>query len=845
MKLDDWLGRFAEVVEERDGWVVPCPAHTDSHPSLRVAVSDAGKVLLKCRAGCRTDDVLRALNMTWRDLEGVEPGDVPTRATSRDVPASPADVARLAVTLDRWTEALWSETDLEAAAVFDYARDRFGLSDDDVKRLGLGYAPVATYDADGNVTNGGLPGGPRLVVPFRDGDGVPRGYQARSVVRGAKVRWLGAKSPDGASWAKVGWLPGEAGWSEVVVTEGPGDGLTACAVGYDVVFVRGAGLADTVADEVAQLAAGRPVVVCGDADPAGDRFARKLAAALASRGIESVRKVRPPFDGDDLTDWRTRDPQAFAEEFVRAIANADDPGGLRTRVAAWTADDLTDIAAARKLKAHFEAQGSGVRYSPEAGFFILDGGVWRQDKLDAVRTHAQEVARTIFDEVDQLEAAATAIEDAGDPNGEAKAIRKQLGKLRTFAKHVNSSKGLDSMIRELQALKGVAADVNDFDRHHHLVACVNGVVNLRTGELLPHDPELLLTRKVDVRYDPNASAPRWERFLREVFPGERHRELPAYVRRLVGYGITGETAEQCFAVLWGGGANGKSVFTDTLTEVFRELTVTTPFSTFEDRGSGGIPNDLAALKGARLVMAAEGEQGRPMAEAVLKRVTGRDLISARFMRKEFFEFRPTFLLMLATNFKPQFRGQDEGLWRRVKLIPWERYFRPEERDHRLGQKLLDEREGIFAWAVRGAVEWYRDGLKDPDVIRDATAEYRQTQDALAGFLPGVMVIDPDAGRMTGKVLFDAYLQWADDENLPGKDRWTRRTFFSALEERGAIKKRDSRGVVFDGIRRARQTDAVPDHVDTDADDGTEAPPLAHSPGESPITITGPSLDDAL
>lgn len=827
MILEEFLRRFTAVVDERDGWVVPCPAHHDSRPSLRIAVGDSGAVLLKCRAGCDTARILDRLGMTFADLAAVDAASAPARARSTSAPAGPAQVAALAARLDAYAEALRQDTD-EAAATADYARARFGLSDDDIDRLGLGLATD-------------LGGGPRLVVPFRDRDGVPRGFQARALAPRAHVRWIGPKSPHGASWARVGWLPGEAGWSEVIVTEGPGDGLTACAVGYDVVFVRGAGLASSVADDVAALADGRPVVICGDADSAGDAFSRTLGAELAKRGL-SVRKVRPPQDGDDLTDWRKHDPESFATEFIRAVQAAQDPGGLRTRMAAWTDVDLTDVAAARRLRVHFESLGSGVRYSPEAGFFILRDGVWRLDKLDEVRTHAQIVARSIWDEVAELADALEAVEQAGDPDGEAAKLKRRIGQLRSFAKHANSTKGIDAMTKELRALQGVAVDVNEFDKHHHLLACRNGVIDLRTGELLPPDPGYLITRRVDLDFDPDAQAPRWEAFLREIFP--RHAEMPDFIRRLVGYGITGETAEQCFAVLWGTGANGKSVFTDTLTEVFRELTVTTPFSTFEEKPSGGIPNDVAALKGARLVMAAEGEAGRPMAEALIKRVTGRDLISARFMRREFFEFRPTFLLMLATNFRPQFRGQDEGLWRRVKLIPFERYFAPHERDHQLGETLKAEAAGILAWAVRGAVEWYRGGLADPTPIVEATKEYRQTSDALAGLLPGVLVFDPE-GRITGKVAYDAYLTWADEENLPPKERWTRRTFFAALEERGAEKKKSNAGVYFLGLRRTRPTDAVAD-TESEIPSGEQCTPEA-PPADSqgvPI-ITGPSLDDVL
>lgn len=828
MTLADLIAKLDDVETTADGYLVHCPAHNDSKQSLRLTVSDAGKVLLRCRAGCKTEDVVKALGITMRDLATMTAGDVDftTRATSQDVPASPADVAALAVKLDRYAEAL-REMAPEAEEAFDYAADRFGVSLDDAKRLGLGYADD-------------LGGGPRLVVPFRDRDGVPRGFQARSLAKDAAVRWLGPKSPDGASWAKIGYFPGSAGFDEVLITEGPGDALTASsALGFDTIGIRGAGLAANpavIADLVAMLG-GREAVVAGDGDPAGRRFSATLAEALAAHDLRV--KVLDLPDGLDLSDWRAADPAKFYAQALRAIAEAEPIKSRSAALLAWDEDrySLSDLGGARYLRDYIESLGSGVRYTEEVGFYLLEDGVWRKDDRQAVRTHAQGVADLVRD------LARTASTEA-TRDGASEADKKRAGRLNRYAAHVQTSRGIDAMLRELQAVHGVPASVGDFDQHPDLLACRNGVVDLRTGELRPHDPALLLTRRVDLDYDPAAKAPRWEAFLDEVFPA--YPDLPAYMRRLVGYGITGHTTEQCFAVLWGTGANGKSVYTDTLTEVFRELTTTTPFSTFEDRASGGIPNDLAALKGARLVMAAEGEQGRPMAESVLKRVTGRDLIAARFMRKEFFEFRPTFLLNLATNFKPSFKGQDEGLWRRVKLIPWERFFAPAERDHRLGDKLLAESEGILAWAVQGAMEWYRGGLQDPDIIRSSTKEYRETSDALAGFLPGVFIHDTQAGRVDGKLLFDEYLKWADEENLPGKERWTRRTFFGALEERGMTKRKTNKGIAFDGIRRARQTDMVPDHAEPERAeaalpaDSYSVPTLTEAP-----TVSGADLDSIL
>jgi len=835
MQLPDLLTRL-DAVEEGDGWLATCPAHADSHESLRIAVSDkSGNVLLKCRAGCSTADVVKGLGMSMRDLATMGAGDTAPerRAISTALPATPAAIASLAMRLDGYAEALVGPHDPETIpeSVYEaarYATDRFGVMLPDIERLGLGYVDD-------------IGGGPRLVVPFRTPEGVARNFQARALEPDAAVRWLGPKSPEGGSWSKLGYFHGAAGWPEVLICEGPGDALTGVALGYDTIGIAGASHAGNpaIVDEVASWVGHREAVIAGDGDPAGRRFAAQLAEGLAARDVRvRVLHVR---DGYDLTDWRADDRDGFARSVIRAIAEAAPVKSREASLLAWDEErySLSDLGGARYLRDYIESIGSGVRYTDEVGFLLLDEGVWRKDDRQNVRTHAQAVADIVRDLA--LEASKAAKPKDDDDEAPA-SLKRRAGRLNRYAAHVQTTRGIDSLLRELQAVQGVPASLEDFDKHEHLVACRNGVVNLKTAELMRHDPNLLLTRRIELDYNPAAKATRWEAFLDEVFPA--YPELPAYMRRLIGYGITGSTAEQAFVVHWGKGANGKSVFTDTLTEVFRELTVTTPFSTFEERPSGGIPNDLAALKGARLVMASEGEAGKRMAEAVLKRVTGRDLISARFMRKEFFEFRPSFLLMLGTNAKPEFRGQDEGLWRRVKFVPWERFFAPHERDHKLGAHLLAEAEGIFAWAVRGAVEWYASGLRDPDVVRLATKEYRETSDALAGYLPGMFVKDEaNAGRVTGKALFDAYLEWADEENLPQREVWTRRTFFGALEERGLVKRKTNQGIAFEGVRRARRVDLV--HESDTSPEVAQADVSAEA--SSPLThiITGADLDSVL
>jgi putative DNA primase/helicase len=787
------LGRFTQVSEEPDGgYLAVCPAHPDSRPSLRIWRGDDLKVRLTCRAGCETKNVVKAAGLTWADLFDAT-GDGATVPKEKPKMVGPANVVAL---------RMWLESRSLTADAAAYAGTRFGLSPEDSARLGLVASPANPTRVDGNFPDFLSPSFlrfPRMVVPLKGFDGVIRGAQGRDLSGKCPGRWLSLSNPEGQRWAPYGVFRGEAGYGVILVTEGPGDALTAVSVGYDAVAIRGASLVnnpETLA-ELADGLRGYQVIVCGDNDPAGQGFTLTVSEGLAGHGIDAY-ALTLPVSGDDLTSWRERDPSVFPSALHAAVKSARPVKG-RAQVEA------------EHRKAEVAHRTGAVQVSSDQGADaarILGELVTTYGESDAMNAHAL-VAWTdgrikyasglgyfVWDGVTWVKSA-TRVRQEIHAMGAALVLAGCLPESRGFTMTTR----IDALMTELRSVPSVHVDAEEFDAKPHLLSFSNGVVDLRTGKLRAHDKGDMLTVSLPLEFDPMAKAPRWEQFITEIFPGNA--DLVGYVRRLVGYGITGNTSEQCFAVLWGKGANGKSVFTETLTDVFGRITKTTPFATFEDKGSGGgIPNDLAALRGARLVMASEGESGKPMSEAVLKRVTGKDKVTARFLRQEFFTFAPTFLIMLATNHKPKFKSQDEGLWRRVKLIPFNRYFAPEERDYDLDRKLRVEAAGIVAWAVRGAVEWYANGLKDPESISAATKEYRATSDALAGFFPGVLEEAPESEVLPGADAYNAYRDWCEAEGLKSTEVWSRKAFYGAMEERNVMKKKTNKGIALVGVRVA-------------------------------------------
>ena len=250
---------------------------------------------------------------------------------------------------------------------------------------------------------------------------------------------------------------------------------------------------------------------------------------------------------------------------------------------------------------------------------------------------------------------------------------------------------------------GIYRALADFDCDPMLFNVANGTLDLRTGTLRPHSRDDRLTRMVDVPYDPDARAELWHAFLWRITA--QRVNLYKYLQRLVGYCLTGKVSEQVIVFLFGIGANGKSVFCETVAALLGEYGMQAQPELVMARRHGGIPNDVAALRGRRLAQMNETTQGSRFDEAKLKHLTGGDSLTGRFLHREFFDFRPTHKLIIRGNHKPQISGTDDGIWRRLHLVPFEVQIPEAEWDRSLADKLRTELPGILLWAVQGCLDW--------------------------------------------------------------------------------------------------------------------------------------------
>jgi len=284
-------------------------------------------------------------------------------------------------------------------------------------------------------------------------------------------------------------------------------------------------------------------------------------------------------------------------------------------------------------------------------------------------------------------------------------------------------------------------------------------------------------------------------FLERIMNGNQ--SLIGFVQRIIGYSLTGDTREQCFFVLYGEGQNGKTTFLETVKASLGDYAKQTSTETLMLKRSGSIPNDIARLTGTRCAIAMETESGKRLAEGLIKQLTGSDTVTARFLFKEWFEFKPTFKILLGCNHKPQIGGTDLAIWRRIKLIPFTVTIPEKEKDKKLLDKLRKESPGILRWAVEGCLSWQKQGLGEPSEVKAATEKYQREMDALGQFLTDCCTQKPGV-QVGASEVYEAYRWWCKRN---GDNPKNRTVFGRSMSQKGFKRGKDSqsRRVVYLGI----------------------------------------------
>ena len=356
----------------------------------------------------------------------------------------------------------------------------------------------------------------------------------------------------------------------------------------------------------------------------------------------------------------------------------------------------------------------------------------------------------------------------------------------TGAKLTNEVSGLQreprirAVINLAKSEPGISMEPQELDAHPELLGVRNGAVNLRTGRLRPNEPVLYITKYVDIEYHESATCPLFKSFLHEIFQNDG--DTIDSVHRLAGLTMTGCADEEVIVFCVGTGANGKSIFGNIMTSIMGAHAVTAPPSLLAARRSDdhGPRSDLAMLHGARLVSINELPGGMMLDETVAKQLAGREPISARFLHKEFFTFKPQFTPWVRTNHRPIIKGTDNGIWRRIAIVPFLRTFSPNEQDHGLEKKLRTEKEGVLAWLVEGAKLYLRSGLKHSHSMKAGLNQYRDDSDLLGEFLADYTISEPDA-EVEQSSLFVDYKLWCERNQLRPVSK---RILTEQLRERG-------------------------------------------------------------
>lgn len=504
---------------------------------------------------------------------------------------------------------------------------------------------------------------------------------------------------------------------------------------------------------------GATVIVIADNDKPGRDHAHRIQQTIPTARIVTAAAGKDV--SDHLAAGHTLD--TLLPLLVDPQDNAPEPEEPPTA--------FEDLDNAKRLIAK---HGNSLHYvKPWDRWLYWSPPVWREDTICHTEALAQETTDQLLQEAIQVP----------DEKLRARMLREIQAAKR--------SSRIAGVLRQARARPGVPIEPDQVDADTNAFNVQNGTINLQTLQRHPHDPAALITKSSPADHNQNAQSPQWNTFLQRVLPDPATRE---FLQRAVGYSLLGGNPDQILLILYGSGANGKSTFLEITRTLFGDYGQQAPPETFLAKNEG-IPNDVARLRGARFVAAVEIGEGRRLNEPLIKRMTGGDTMTARFMRQEFFEFQPQFTPWLATNHKPEIHGTDEAIWRRIRLVPFTETIPPAERDGNLKDKLRTELPGILNWALDGCHAYQQDGLAEPETVKAATAEYRADQDDIGAFITDTCQEGPTQ-RCLASDLYNAYREWTKTN---GTDPMTAQSLGRRLTERGYTRNRDRLGRGWQGI----------------------------------------------
>ena len=429
--------------------------------------------------------------------------------------------------------------------------------------------------------------------------------------------------------------------------------------------------------------------------------------------------------------------------------------------------------ALRLLREH----GRDIRYLPAwKKWLVWNGKHWETDEGGAlVHEKGLESVHNIYDEMLNTD------------------DYRERNEIENFGKISESYRRREAMVKTAQLIKALNIRADDLDKNPWLLNVKNGTINIKTGEFREHRQEEMITKIATVDYDPTADCPLWKQFVREVMNFKP--DLITFLQTAAGWALTGNIAEQTMFIFYGSGANGKTTFLNTIMDLLGDYALASPIETFMKKSNDQNTNDIARLRGTRFVSTTEAEQGQRLSEPLIKKITGNDQMTARFLYGEYFNFTPTFKLFMATNHKPIIKGTDHGIWRRIMLVPFTNTIPKEKQDKSLEDKLKKEASGILNWLLEGTKRWQQEGLNAPPVILNATDEYRGEMDVIGNFLQE-RCIQKKEYTIRIRELYKSYADWCDGNN---EHAVSERFFTMRLKEMGFEQTRTSEARYWSGL----------------------------------------------